>query len=524
MSAGKPQAGVGDRRIEGIVYLVGAGPGDPRLITVRGLDCLSHAEVLFYDDLAHPDLVEKVPADCERIYVGKRAGFQAMGQEETNQLLVDYAKKGKGVVRLKGGDPFVFGRGGEEAIALIEAGVPFEVVPGITSGFAAPAYAGIPVTHRGLSTQVTLVTGHEDTTKREGKVDWRALAKAGGTLVVYMGVGNRQDYGKLLIEGGRDPQTPVAAIQWGTRPEQHVVRGTLATLADLDVSNPAAIVIGDVAGLDLAWFSSRPLAGRTIMVTRTREQASALVAELRDAGAEVLEVPTIEIVDPEDWGPVDEAIVRLDTFDWLLFASPNGVNRFLERVLKRTGDIRSVGKARFAAIGPATAGAVRAFGLAVDLVPERHASEGMAGALRDVPGVESARFLIPRPEVARSEAPNALRELGASVEEVVVYRTVPPRHLSRMALDRLDGETVDLVTFTSSSTVTHFVDLVGACLGPDRLKRIAAASIGPTTTETARKHGLYVKIEAPDDDLSIRGLIGAIHEHFQAVKKCYEVD
>lgn len=494
----------------GKVYLVGAGPGDPGLITVKGMACLQDAEVLLYDDLAHPDLVDRANPDCERIYVGKRKGFKAKTQDETNQLLLDYAREGRQVVRLKGGDPYVFGRGGEEALVLREAGVAFEVVPGVTSGFAAPAYAGIPVTHRGVSTQVTLVTGHEDPTKPETQVKWKALGAAGGTLVVYMGVGKRGDYVPLLIEGGASPQMPVAVVEWGTRPEQRIVKGVLEDLPSMDIQNPAAIVIGDVAAMDLDWFESGILSGKTIVVTRTREQASLLVKSLRDLGADVLEVPTIEIVDPVDWDPADDAIERLDSFEWLIFSSPNGVDRFLKRVLDRTGDIRALGAARIAAIGPSTGDAVRRHGLKVDLVPDRHVAGGLGAALCALPDIATLRFLVPRPEVARSEAPEMLKSSGAQVEEIVVYRTVKPEGMLPQAVDRLSSGSVDMITFTSSSTARHFAELLDSDLLEDTRSHSVAASIGPTTTTTAREYGFDVVAEAPEDDVSIEGLIRSI--------------
>ncbi len=503
----------------GRVSLVGAGPGDPGLITLRGLACLEAAEVLLYDDLAHPDLVEYVGRECERIYVGKRSGFKAKSQEETNQLLVDHAREGRHVVRLKGGDPYVFGRGGEEALFLQAEGIPFEVVPGITSGFAAPAYAGIPVTHRGVATQVTLVTGHEDPTKPDAQVDWRALGAAGGTLVIYMGVGKRAEYVPLLIEGGASPETPVATVQWGTRSEQNVARGALQDLPMLDVQNPAVIVIGQVAAFDLAWLEEKALTGKTIVVTRTREQSSVLVKALRDRGAEVLELPTIEVVDPIDWGPADNAIDRIKTFSWLLFASPNGVRRFLDRVLIRLGDIRKIGCVKIAAIGPSTAKTVGEYGLDVDLVPDHHVAGGLGASLAGLPGVEAQRILIPRPEVARSEAPELLRSAGVAVEEVVVYRTVKPETVSPVALERLSAGTVDMVTFTSSSTARHFHDLLDRKLLERVRAQTVAASIGPTTTATARECGFSVVVEAPENDISIDGLIGAIHKYYNQIDK-----
>jgi uroporphyrinogen III methyltransferase / synthase len=494
---------------EGKAYLVGAGPGDSGLITVRGLDCLKSADVVLYDDLSHPDLVEEVPADCERIYVGKRAGFKAKTQEETNDLLVEHVRAGKRAVRLKGGDPYVFGRGGEEAIALAEAGLPFEVVPGVTSGFAAPAYAGIPVTHRGVATQVTLVTGHEDPTKPNTQVKWEALGQAGGTIVVYMGVGKREQYAKRLMAGGLDADTPVAMIQWGTRPEQRVARGTLEKLHELDIANPAAIVIGKVAGMHLDWFTARPLAGQTIAVTRTREQASELVRLLRDAGAEVLEIPTIEIRDPDSWEDVDAAISSLSTFQWVAFASPNSVDRFMGRLKEITADIRAFGGARIAAVGPATADRIRAFGLPVDVIPENHRAEGLAEALSEKVGGDD-RVLYPRAEKGREVVPDRLRAEGAEVVECVVYRTERPESVPQVALDRFKENRVTLVTFTSSSTVQHFSDLMTAEGLGDSVKGIPVASIGPTTTQTAKELGFQLCAEASGDDISVRGLVAAV--------------
>ncbi|MBS10244.1 MAG: uroporphyrinogen-III C-methyltransferase [Gemmatimonadetes bacterium] len=493
-------------------YLVGAGPGDPGLITVRGMECLRGAEVVLYDDLSHPDLVEEVPADCERIYVGKRAGFKAKSQEETNDLLVDRVRNGKRAVRLKGGDPYVFGRGGEEAIALMEAGLDFEVVPGVTSGFAAPAYAGIPVTHRGVSPQVTLVTGHEDPTKPNTQVDWEALGKAGGTLVVYMGVRKRELYAKRLMAGGLKACTPVAAIQWGTRPEQRIARGTLGALHELDIANPAAIVIGDVAGMQLEWFSSRPLAGETVVVTRTRSQSSDLVRLLRESGAEVLEVPTIEIVDPASWTEVDSAIDQISEYAWLVFASPNSVDRFLGRLVDRKGDIRALGTIRIAAVGPATADRVASFGVCVERVPDDHRAEGLA---EDLLGVLEAgeRVLYPRAEAGRNIVPDALRDAGYDVRDCVVYRTVRPDSVPQVVLDRLREDKVTLTTFTSSSTVKHFAELMDSASLSDRNVKIPAASIGPMTSETAKALGFTVVAEASPDDISVSGLVEAIRAY-----------
>ena len=500
---------------EGKVFLVGAGPGDPGLLTVKGLRAIQQAEVIFYDDLANSDLLGEAPDGCETIYVGKRAGFRSRSQEETCALLVEHARSGKTVVRLKGGDPFVFGRGGEEADALQKAGVPFEVVPGITSAIAAPAYAGIPVTHRGVSTHVTIVTGHEDPEKGRSDVDWGALARTGGTLVVLMGAGGRAEIARKLIEGGRAPDTPVAAVRWGTRPNQVTVRGRLDELAKMDVAAPSAIVIGGVAALDFSWFESLPLFGVRIAVTRTREQASELVSRLRQLGADVLELPTIKIVDPDDWGSVDRAVEGLGEFDWLVFTSANAVERLFTRMQDLKTDTRALAGVRIAAVGPGTAARVRSCYLRVDLCPTRHTAEGLLEAFSQEGGLKDARFLIPRPEVARDILPNGLRNAGAEVYEPVVYKTVRPDGLPDGVLDRLENGEIDLVTFASSSSARNFVDL----LGEDRFSalrdRLDAVSIGPITTQAAEALGFRVVAEPAEDEVSIPGMVRAIVNHCQ---------
>ncbi|HET6368622.1 MAG TPA: uroporphyrinogen-III C-methyltransferase, partial [Pseudomonadales bacterium] len=354
----------------GRVALVGAGPGDPGLMTVRGLALLQAAEAVVYDRLVAPALLHEAPPAAERVYVGKRPGAHEVSQPEINAILVALARRGLRVVRLKGGDPFVFGRGGEEGEALAAAGIAFEVVPGITSAIAAPAYAGIPVTHRGLSTSVTIVTGHEDPTKGSTDTDWDALARAGGTLVVLMGAGRVTEIAKALIAGGRDAATPVAAIRWGTRPEQRTLRATLETIDQLGVEPPSAIVVGAVAGLDLGWFEQRPLFGRRVVVTRAREQASELRARLEHLGAEVIELPAIALE------PIAFSLPALDPYAWLVFTSANGVNAFFDQGLAGAGlDARAMAPARIAAIGPGTADALAARGVRADLVPPRFVAE-----------------------------------------------------------------------------------------------------------------------------------------------------
>jgi len=478
------------------VSLVGAGPGDPGLLTRRGEELLRRADVVVYDRLASRVLLDLAPPGAELIDAGKSPAGVALTQEQINEVLVDRGRAGRAVVRLKGGDPFVFGRGGEEAEACRAAGIPFEVVPGITSAIAAPAYAGIPVTHRGVSTSVTVVTGHEDPTKPGTDTDWSALARADGTLVVLMGAGNVREIARLLIDGGRAPATPVAAVRWGTRPEQHTVRGTLATIADLGVEAPSAIVIGDVAALDLGWFEQRPLFGRRIVVTRAREQASALRTRLEGLGAEVIELPSIAIE------PLDFELPPLDEYACLVFTSANGVEAFFERGLAPAGlDARALAGTRVAAIGPGTSDALARRGIRVDLLPERFVAESLLAAFPE-PGQEGERVLIARAESARDVLPQGLTARGYSVAVLAVYRTVPvepdPADLARVRA----GE-VDAVTFTSSSTVTNFCDAVG----PDAA-RVRVVSIGPVTSDTARERGLTVHAEA--DPHTIDGLVDAV--------------
>lgn len=481
------------------VYLVGAGPGDPGLITARGLELLHGAEVVVYDRLASSALVDAVPESAVRIDVGKRPGEAPVEQDEINAILIEHGRAGARVVRLKGGDPFVFGRGGEEAEALADAGVPFEVVPGVTSAVAAPAYAGIPVTHRGLSTHFTVVTGHEDPSKGRTDVDWEALARAGGTLVILMGVGNLDEIAKRLVAGGLSDETPVAAVQWGTRPEQRTVRATLGTITAAGVSSPSAIVVGEVAGLDLGWFEHRPLFGRSVVVTRAREQASALRARLEGLGAEVIELPSIEI------RPVDFVVPDVAAYRWLVFTSVNGVAAFFERGLGPRGlDARALAGASVAAIGPGTAEALERYGIRVDLVPDRFVAESLVEVFPEPVGDE--RVLIPRAAVARDALPDGLVAKGYVVDVLAVYETVratpDPDQVERVRR----GE-VDALTFTSSSTVRNLVEVLGGPPPPGPV----IACIGPVTAETARECGLEVSVEAGEH--TIDGLVAALVSH-----------
>jgi uroporphyrinogen III methyltransferase / synthase len=486
------------------VHLVGGGPGDPGLLTVRALELLRQAEVVIYDRLSQESLLDLAPA-AERIDVGKAPGHVRLTQSEINDLLIERGRRGETVVRLKGGDPFVFARGGEEAAALAAAGVPFEVVPGITSAIAVPAYAGIPVTLRHSSTSVTIVTGHEEpgaegVEDAEGTVDWDAVARVGGTIVVLMGVARIGRIAAELMAAGRSPDTPVAAVQWGTRPEQRTVRATLSTIADQPLGTPSTIVIGEVAASDLAWFENRPLFGRRVVVTRAREQAGELVRRLQAQGAATVEVPAIEIREPADGGAALAAAVdRLGDYDWVVLTSPNGARRLLDAVWDRERDARAFAGARLAAIGPGTAEALAGANLLVDLVPPRFVAESLLEGL-PAPGATGGRLLLVRAAVARDVLPEGLRAKGWDVDVVEAYRT----EQAPLAEEQVAAvAAADVVTFTSSSTVSNFL----AAMGGRPIPPVVVA-IGPITAATVRDHGLAVDVEA--EVHTIDGLVDAL--------------
>jgi uroporphyrinogen III methyltransferase/synthase len=479
------------------VYLVGAGPGDPGLLTVRAAEVLARADVVVHDRLAEPSLLDLAPARAERIDVGKAPGGP-IAQSEINDLLVERGRAGQEVVRLKGGDPFVFGRGGEEAAVLLASGVPFEVVPGITSAVAVPAYAGIPVTHRGLSTSFTVVTGHSRHAA-DRDIDWEALARAGGTLVVLMGVAHRGELATRLMAAGMAPGTPVAAVRWGTRSAQQTVRTTLARLADVVLEPPVTMVIGAVAALDLRWFEDRPLLGRRVVVCRARDQASALVDRLRRLGAEAVEVPAIEIIDPEDGGAALAAAARsvADDHDWVAFTSVNAVERFFACIR----DARDLGQTHVGAVGPGTAGALAERGVVADVVPGVSVAEALAEVIGPPePGAPHARILIPQAAAARPALADGLRERGWTVTTVEAYRTrpaVPPPDVLAAAAK------ADAIAFTSSSTVENYLDAAGLDGVPP-----VVVCIGPVTASTARERGLTVAAEAAPHTLD--GLVNAL--------------
>ncbi len=480
------------------VYLVGAGPGDPGLLTMRGAEVLSDADLVVFDRLSVAALLELAPPGAERISVAKSAGQAVMSQSEINALLVERGRAGQKVVRLKGGDPFVFARGGEEAAALAAAGVAYEVVPGITSAIAAPAYAGIPVTLRHSSTSFTVVTGHEDPDKG-GELDWEAVARLGGTIVILMGVGRLPSIVERLRAGGLPDDTPAAAVRWGTRPEQQTVRATLATIADQPLEAPSVIVIGAVAATELDWFERRPLLGRRVVVTRPRHQASSLARRLRDEGADAVLVPTIDIVDADDDGAaMGAAVAGVTTYDWVVLTSANGARRFCD--LLRDG--RDLAGVRLAAIGPGTADALAERNLVADLVPERFIAESLLEAF-PLPHRPGRRVLLARAAVARDVLPDGLRAMGWDVDVVAAYRTVPrvPDADERAAI-----AAADVVTFTSSSTVEQWV----AAMGVDSVPSFVAC-IGPITADTARRAGIAVDLVAGVH--TVDGLVDSLVAH-----------
>lgn len=495
----------------GTVYLVGAGPGDPGLITVRGAELLRKAHVVVYDRLVSSALLA-LARDAELIYVGKEPDTPGEFQAFINEQLAANARSGKTVVRLKGGDPFVFGRGGEEAIALAEAGVPFEVVPGVTSAIAVPAYAGVPVTHRDVAASFTVVTGSEDPVKPDSQVDWRALARVGGTLVVLMGWRSLPVIVRALLEEGRSPATPVCVTQWGTLPNQLTVDGTLADIVErgdaAGITSPVVTVIGETAALRpaLRWFDRTPLFGKRVLVTRSRTQAGTLSGLLAARGAEAVDLPAIAVEPLSDTSDLDAVLGELAGFDWVIFTSTNGVDAVFRRLTAAGRDARVFASARVAAIGPATAEALAVRGIAADLMPAAYTSRSVANSFASL-DVRDARILLPRADIAPPALPDGLRQMGALVTEVSAYRTVVPGEASVEAKGILASGTIDAITFTSSSTVRNLVALLD---GAELINGSKVVSIGPVTSKTASELGVRVDKEAVEH--TVRGVADAVLE------------
>ena len=475
------------KKKSGKVYLVGAGPGDLGLVTLRAKECIESAGVIVYDYLANPEMLAWARDDAEIIYAGKKGGDHALSQDEINKLLIAKAGEEKQVVRLKGGDPFVFGRGAEEAKAIVDAGIEFEIVPGITSAIAGPAYAGIPLTHRTENSHVTFFTGHEDPTKTKSAIDYGALVQLGGTQVMLMGVERIDSIAREMMARGVRADLPVALVRWATTGRQETLTGTVQNIAkrvvDAGFEAPAVAVFGEVVSLrqDLNWYEKRPLSGKRIVVTRTRKQAGALSGQLRALGADVFELPTIRIEPPTDLREFAELVQDAHGYDWIVFTSPNGVDAFFEIFYKLYDDAREIGAAKIAAIGPATAQRIKDFRLHVDLQPEEFVAEAVIREFQKQGGVENLRILLARAEKARDVLPRELSKLGAIVDEAFAYRTVPETRDVTGARRRLLEEGADLITFTSSSTVENFL-----ALGVPWPEGMQVASIGPITSKTAR--------------------------------------
>jgi uroporphyrinogen III methyltransferase/synthase len=503
--------------MNGKVYLVGAGPGDPELITLKGLECIKNADVIIYDYLASPGLLKHAREHAEIIYVGKKGGDHTLSQDRINALIAEKAQKGLTVTRLKGGDPFIFGRGGEEAEVLVDARIPFEIIPGVTSAIAAPAYAGIPLTHRKFTSTIAFVTGHEDPSKAESSIDWEAIARGIGTIVFLMGVKNLPHITDRLMHHGMPPETPVALVRWGTTPKQTTVSGTLDTIVErtkaAGLKPPAIIVVGHVVKLreKMQWFETRPLMGKSIVVTRAREQASDLVQHLSDLGAECLECPTIKVAPPGDVKPLDRAMENLSSYDWLIFTSVNGVNFFFERLFQKNKDVRALKDIHTAVIGPATEKRLFDFGLKSDIVPGSYRAESVVKAFaeKDVTG---KKILLPRAKEARPVLPLELKKMGADVDEVEAYRTHGVKDNADVLLARLKERSIDMITFTSSSTAKNFRALFPNEDLKDLIQGVTIASIGPVTSDTARDLGFDVHIIA--ESYTIPGLCQAILKHF----------
>lgn len=501
----------------GIVYLVGAGPGDPSLITLRGVACLHRADVVVYDYLANEQLLSHAPEGAERIYAGKIGGRHNQGQNEINSLLVTKAGAGKVVVRLKGGDPFVFGRGGEECEALRDAGIPFEVVPGVTAAVGASAYSGIPLTHRDITASVAFVTGQEGDNKDGSNIDWDRLSLGGGTVVFYMGVTTLRRNMQRMIEHGRSPHTPVALVRWATTACQQVLVGTLADIADqaeeCGFKPPAITIVGEVVALRerLQWFEKRPLCGKKIVVTRAAEQAGEFSAKLAARGATVLECPTIRLVEPESWQLLDLAIRELPGYDWLVLTSVNAVRYFFQRLDALGLDARALAGCRICAVGPKTAAEVCSFGVKPELVPADYKAEGIVDEFSRL-DMQGSRVLFPRADKARDVIPSELKRMGAHVDSPVAYRNIFPERLLPETLFALEKRSVDCITFTSSSTVQNLAAMLGEEMMLDMLKGVVVASIGPITSKSCRDLGLKVDIEP--QSYTMDALVEALEVHF----------
>ena len=504
-------------KVKGTVYLIGAGPGDPDLITVKGRECLKKADIIVYDYLANESLLSLAHTDAKLIYVGKKSGRHTMPQKDINNLLIESSKKGLTVARLKGGDPFIFGRGGEEAMELSKEGITFEIVPGVTSAVAVPAYAGIPLTHRNFASTVCFITGHEDPAKEESHINWNALAQSSGTLVFLMGIANLDRIVKRLTTLGKPPDTPAAVVNSGTMLNQRTVLGTLADI-DQKVKNanlgaPGIIVVGDVVNLrkHLNWFESRPLFGKKIVITRPEDQAAGFIRTLSELGAGCLLFPTITILPPANWKELDKAIKSLSQYDWILFTSVNGVKYFFKRLDFQKKDTRYLKGINIGAIGPGTAAALMDMGINPDLIPDQYWAEGVVEGLKQSL-LDGKRILLPRPVIARDYIPKKLTELGATVDVAEAYQTVKPDYSQQQLSTMFKDSAIDMLTFTSPSTVDNFFALLKGQSILKELLKAKVACIGPITAQRAAEKGL--KVDIGPDEYTVDALTKAIVEYY----------
>ncbi|HIJ59270.1 MAG TPA: uroporphyrinogen-III C-methyltransferase [Nitrospirae bacterium] len=483
---------------KGKVYIVGAGPGDIGLLTIKGLRCLEKSEVVVYDFHLNAQILNYISHDAEFVYAGKRGGFHEMTQDEINQALVDYATKGKIVCRLKGGDPFIFGRGGEEAQTLAEKGIDFEIIPGVSSAVAAPAYAGIPVTHRKLSSSFAVITGNEDLTKPESTIDWEHFARGFDTLIFLMGIKNIAKITQKLIENGKSPDTPTAVVRWGTRPDQKTVVSTLNSIAEIikeeHIRPPAVMIVGNVVSLreTLKWYEKQPLFGHRILITREYSYDYEI---LEDLGAEIFGFPTIKIVPSVDYSELDDCIEKIEHYDWLVFTSVKGFSFFFERLIYKGKDIRDLKGIKLCAVGSKTAESINKMGLRVDLMPSEFNSEGLLQSfLATHKNLKGIRFLLPRPDNARELFPKMMREKGAIIDTPIAYRVIKPERHGKRLLRFLKEGRITIATFTSAATFNNFIEILGQ-EALDFLKTLTIASIGPVTTKAIEKKGLKVSIQ-----------------------------
>lgn len=505
----------------GKVYLIGAGPGDPGLLTIKAKECIENADIVVYDYLASPFLLNYAKKNASIFYVGKKGSNHTLSQDKINLLLVEKAKNGNNIARLKGGDPYIFGRGAEEAQFLLANNIAYEVIPGITSAIAAPAYAGIPITHREHNSCVSFITGHENPEKKESSMQWELYAQSNATLVFLMGVKNLEHITYKLIEFKKDPKTPIALVRWGTTSKQQTITGTLDSIVETakkaKFKSPAIIIIGNVVNLrdELAWFDKKPLFGKTIIITRARAQASSLVSKLSKLGAYCVEIPTIKIQETKDKSHIKKAIKNIKQYDWLIFTSVNGVKFFFKTLFAKGYDTRTLGNLKCACIGPVTKKRLLDYGIVSDILPDSYVAESVINAFSNFE-IKNKKILLPRAKNARTILPKELTKIGAIVDEVIVYEAKPDISEKEKLISMLENNEIDIVTFTSSSTVSNFISLIKPKDCNRLMKNVVTASIGPITCDTAKSFGIKTDIQAKE--YTIEGLVNSLIKYYDKNK------